>query len=647
MPITPHATRPPGYAPVLQASVAEMEDEDGADAIDLLQDHRWQPFTWFSDFAFATRRYAYGALVGTPTHLPPPDVLRSRVVASAQEMEDAQGAGTNETSTASDLLYRMMSKPTMLAVRFLGWVLGKLWRAAFTSVLLHNASMVEEALRRADKRTALVILPTHRSHADYLLMSYIFFGLDLGVPLIAAGDNLNVSLLGSLLSRAGAFFIKRTSGTPRYRFVLQAYLQELAKSGAPIEFFIEGGRSRRGHVGKPKVGLLGIIIDLVRDGELDDALLIPCSLDYDAVPEAGAFANEVLGTGEKKPESLFGTIKGGIEWLLYGARGGSVYVGFADRPLSVKDLLARAQRIQQGKAVVTELMLNRPLAIFRGGSNTSLNGQDLDEQAVNEIGKLVCRAQREAALVTVAGVVACVILGSDHHGKPVDRESMCLAVLRIVAMLVDLGYANRIPKGTLTPSTVGADVDRAMQALGGALGPDVKSRLRLRYVAAPVVVRLLPWCMAAFDGKGPELGAWLGELMDVGVNEVLVADLEAPPTSQVPLLRTLVAPLVLVLSAVLTDVATWRADVAVKEDLVVARVRDGLVSAATRFPETGASLEIIAALRACVSRGVLTRNKVDDPASKKAKFAYQLVAKTGADALRQAMVAIDMARLNL
>ena len=262
---------------------------------------------------------------------------------------------------------------------------------------------------------------------------------------------------------------------------------------------------------------------------------------------------------------------------------------------------------------------------------------------VVEVGRLVAKAQRSAALVSVAGVVACVLLG---EGKVLDREALCNATLGVVDMLVDLGYGNRIPKGTLTRATVGADVDRAILALGGQINlKEVKARLRLRYVAAPVVCRLLPLCVASFEGRNSELGAWLGEMMDVGEDEAFSPDLEFSSASlQALKLRTLVAPLILILSSVLNDVATWRADAIVKEDLIVARVRDQLI--ACEYSETNASLEIIAALRACTSRGVLVRSKVEDPSSKKTKYAYQQAPKSS-DVLKTALVAIDVARLAL
>jgi hypothetical protein len=146
----------PAYAQLVEArSPAQSADEEQAQTIDLLRDERWQPLTWFSDFAFATRNYTYGALFGPPTHLPDSGDVQADVLEAVAEAEEHAGGGgaaaRGEPSTAVELLRRMCAKPTMLAIRFLGYVLGKLWRAAFTSVLLHNVSIVEETFKRVDK----------------------------------------------------------------------------------------------------------------------------------------------------------------------------------------------------------------------------------------------------------------------------------------------------------------------------------------------------------------------------------------------------------------------------------------------------------------------------------------------------------------
>ena len=108
------------------------------------------------------------------------------------------------------------AKMEMGFIRLFSWVLDKVWRSWFSSLVVTRGGTrrLRQAIadmHRQHPRAALLVLPTHRSHVDYLLVSYLFFGLDLPVPHIGAGENLNIPVLGSILSHSGAFFIKRAN----------------------------------------------------------------------------------------------------------------------------------------------------------------------------------------------------------------------------------------------------------------------------------------------------------------------------------------------------------------------------------------------------------------------------------------------------
>ncbi|MEO7097557.1 MAG: 1-acyl-sn-glycerol-3-phosphate acyltransferase, partial [Polyangiales bacterium] len=123
-----------------------------------------------------------------------------------------------------------------------------------------------ERVREAARQGTVILLPSHKSHVDYLLVSYVLWRNDITPPLIAAGDNLSFFPLGTLFRRAGAFFIRRSIGNDRlYSAVLTAYVHKVVREGYSLEFFLEGGRSRTGKLLPPKLGLLGMVVDAAQD----------------------------------------------------------------------------------------------------------------------------------------------------------------------------------------------------------------------------------------------------------------------------------------------------------------------------------------------------------------------------------------------
>lgn len=714
------------YADHRQSTSSEPEP-----TVDILKDPRFQKSNeWFGDASFASKAYPYGNLTERPKHCPNPQRVNWDVMRSVQEAEEctssdeednddedeANGASTKKSSekemSVSSMLRKLATKPTMLVIRFLSWALSKVWRAAFTSIHLNNSDVAREAVHRASSRpgTALIILPTHRSHADYLLMSFLFFGLNLPVPLIAAGENLNVPLVGPLLARGGAFFIRRSQSTPRYKLVLQAYLYELARSGAPIEFFIEGGRSRRGNVGKPKVGLLGMIIQMVKDGDLQDALLLPVSLDYDSVPEGNGFANEVLGTGKKRPESLIGTVRAAFEWLIWGKRGGGVYIGFSDRILSVSDLIAKFSKYSSASSFSIppepSLTLKRnnsshsepglivgtsasrrkgmdqeedeklpltsgnsggihhqlhhhhpvppPGAIFRGGSGVSLANSFMDDSIAHDIGRVVVEAQREAALITMGGVTACAMLMAGHDA--VDTlEAIHERASQLLDLLIQLGNGHRIPDGTLTTSTLQSDVEQTVETLGGEniaqLG-GAKARVCLRYAASPVLIRLLPvFVVCLNEDLCSDFHSWLAGMFDVQIdqNDVLRNNPEEDEWDLSQELKKGLCELIAPAVIILSTALDGLSSW--RNDTIVSENEAveqvrDMLSGAP-FPELSAPLEINAAFRASVIHSVLKRTPIETSLTNKKKENGYELHPTFSVPLMKGRVALTKARQEL
>lgn len=228
---------------------------------------------------------------------------------------------------AADYSYTLIQ----LGEKVLTWM----WNNLFDGIEVDMESL--HRVRKTARHNTLVYVPCHKSHIDYLILSYVLFRNNLYSPFIAAGKNLSFWPLGPIFRRGGAFFIRRTfKGARFYSEVFSLYVKTMVRFGHNIEFFIEGGRSRTGKMVLPKLGLLAILIQAVEEGFCDDLVFVPTSICYDRIPEEEVYVNEITG-GVKKEESL-GQLVRARRFLK--KRYGRVYVRFAE-PMSLQRYLER------------------------------------------------------------------------------------------------------------------------------------------------------------------------------------------------------------------------------------------------------------------------------------------------------------------
>ncbi len=190
-------------------------------------------------------------------------------------------------------------------------------------------------VKRMSQRGPVVLIPCHKSHIDYLILSFVLYHNNMPCPHIAAGKNLSFWPLGPLFRSGGAFFIRRTfRGAVLYAKVFSEYVYKLLEEGFNVEFFIEGGRSRTGKLIQPKFGLLSILINAFREGASKDLIFAPVYIGYDRVLEESAYLHELEG-GQKKPENLWQVIRA-RKFLK--KRYGKIYIQFHE-PFSLRDYL--------------------------------------------------------------------------------------------------------------------------------------------------------------------------------------------------------------------------------------------------------------------------------------------------------------------
>ncbi|MGO3219717.1 MAG: glycerol-3-phosphate 1-O-acyltransferase PlsB [Psychrobacter celer] len=213
--------------------------------------------------------------------------------------------------------------------KFLTW----LWTQLYDGVEVHHFERVRELA--ADYE--LVYVPCHRSHVDYLLLSYVIYKRGLSIPYVAAGDNLDVPVLGPLLRGAVAFYIRRSfRGNALYTAVLREYMHTLITRNTPIEYFIEGGRSRSGRLLPPKMGMLAMTVHSQLRHTNKPVVFIPTYIGYERIMEGGTYVGELKGK-PKESESLIGLLKVGrkIERIF-----GNVHLSFGT-PLHLSDFMTK------------------------------------------------------------------------------------------------------------------------------------------------------------------------------------------------------------------------------------------------------------------------------------------------------------------
>ena len=234
-------------------------------------------------------------------------VLRTPAVRQAILAEAGDDYRKQEVSRRKAEKYALeiaadISYPTIrILVRLLRW----LWNRIYDGVEINHMARLHDVAK--DKE--VIYVPCHRSHIDYLLLGYVTYVDGLQLPHVAAGINLNLPVVGGILRRGGAFFLRRSfKGNRLYATVFDAYINQVLVKGYSMEYFIEGGRSRTGRLLSPKGGMLVMTVHSYIKSQQRPLVFVPVYFGYEKLIEGDSFISE-LGGAQKKKESLGGLIR--------------------------------------------------------------------------------------------------------------------------------------------------------------------------------------------------------------------------------------------------------------------------------------------------------------------------------------------------
>ncbi|MFT5033107.1 MAG: glycerol-3-phosphate O-acyltransferase [Bacteroidia bacterium] len=278
-------------------------------------------------------------------------------------------------------------------IRFLDIVLAWVFRKIFSGVKTYNV----DRLRAAANKYHVIYMSSHRSHLDYLLISWTLYCQGLVPPHIAAGVNLNFWPAGGLLRRGGAFYIRRSfNDQPLYTAIFKAYLDVLLGHGYPVEFFPEGGRSRTGRLLPAKRGMLAMIVESFLAQPSRAAVLVPVYVGYDKLVESGTYVKELKGAGKQK-ESAGELLKAR---KIFKSSYGSPHVAFGE-PIILGEALTRLEPQWRSKWQAEDKSW-LPLAIER-------------------LSRINMERINQAAVVNPIGLVSAILLSSPQRAMAEDE----------------------------------------------------------------------------------------------------------------------------------------------------------------------------------------------------------------------------------
>ncbi|MDX2428487.1 MAG: glycerol-3-phosphate 1-O-acyltransferase PlsB [Xanthomonadales bacterium] len=290
----------------------------------------------------------------------------------------------------------------VIAENLISW----LWNRIYNGIKVNNF----DGLQHNSLGHEVIYVPCHRSHLDYVLLSYLVHENGFIPPHIAAGINLNLPLVGPLMRRCGAFFLRRSFRSQKlYAAVFHEYLSMIQTQGVSIEYFIEGTRSRTGRLLPPKAGMLAMSVRSYLNAPVMPIMFQPVYIGYERLAEGDSYTTELSGKAKRSEKfSDLGKIFG-----LTRHNYGKAHVSLCE-PIFLDDLLNQ-QDPQWQETIRKEA--RRP---------------DWLNSVIEELGQKIMTHINAGADVNPVNLLALALLGTPRHAmgeKQLERQITLYQVL--------------------------------------------------------------------------------------------------------------------------------------------------------------------------------------------------------------------------
>ncbi|PLX53310.1 MAG: glycerol-3-phosphate acyltransferase [Desulfobacteraceae bacterium] len=347
------------------------------------------------------------------------------------------------------------------------------WLAKKIARLLYRVRVgliEDEQYLSIDPDSTVVFVMNHRSNMDYVLVA--FLAAERTTLSYAVGEWAKIWPLQMLIRAMGAFFVRRNSGNPLYRRVLERYIHMATREGVCQAVFLEGGLSRDGRLQKPKLGLIDYMLRRFDPATDRDVVFIPVGINYDRTIEDRSLLRTFDPAAEKRSwwfvcRTTFKFIRRSLVLMILSRwrRYGYACVNFG-KPLSAKaycldqglnfSRLPRTDRFPEIEklchrlmAAISEVVPILPVSlmstVFLEAMDTELDILDIEERSNRLINKLqacgapvfeMSRSTRAHDIVDAIDLMMLrrIVTASGDQFKAVSSEE---AIMRYYANTID------------------------------------------------------------------------------------------------------------------------------------------------------------------------------------------------------------------